>query len=278
MVAKNTRLGVGATASTTSKGAIAEADWATFGKKKILSVGKRRDDEDDGIHGSNNIDHESSSDEEEGRTSAVKERKRKVQTVYKEAADRAVLDAPSSKKKKKGKKERALATATSVDESNDNNNNGKTDTTKGENIAKDADANDEGERKKTKRKKSRSKQKNIRKDNRSETDRPSYLNHGSSGYAGRPLTNATKEKLGLNKEKENVKFSSLKTDKMPTDTNINAEGTANNNTEDDGANHTREESNELSKIGDCVVGEIVQNITHTESAKRKKPKKKFKNC
>ena len=276
MVAKSTkRLGVGATASTTSKDAITEADWTKFGKKKILSVGKNRIDEDDVVGGTND-DQESSSDEEEGRTSAVKERKRKVQNVHKEAADGAAVDVPSSKKKKKGKKERAAAAATSVDTSNANNSTDKIDATEKEVVAKETDATDEGERKKTKRKKSRSKQKNIRKDNRSETDRPSYLNHGSSGYAGRPLTNATKEKLGLNKEKDDVKFSLKKDNVVQSDVNNNEEGTDTGTLEHSASK--REESNELSKIGDCVVGEIVQKTTDAESTKRKKPRKKFKNC
>jgi hypothetical protein len=49
-----------------------------------------------------------------------------------------------------------------------------------------------------KRKKTRSKQKNIRRDNRSDTDKPTHLQVGSKEYKGRPLTAETKAVLGMN--------------------------------------------------------------------------------
>jgi len=48
-----------------------------------------------------------------------------------------------------------------------------------------------------KRPKTRSKQKNIRKDNRPDDEKPSYLHKNSSDFAGRPLTQQTKAILGL---------------------------------------------------------------------------------
>jgi hypothetical protein len=50
---------------------------------------------------------------------------------------------------------------------------------------------------KRKRKKTRSKQKNIRRDNRQDTQKPEYLRVGSAEYRGRPLTDATKAVIGI---------------------------------------------------------------------------------
>ena len=52
-------------------------------------------------------------------------------------------------------------------------------------------------RKKHKRRKIRSRQKNIRKDNRSNEEKPKYLVPGKSIYRGRPMTKETREKLNL---------------------------------------------------------------------------------
>lgn len=51
--------------------------------------------------------------------------------------------------------------------------------------------------KKRKRIKTRSKQKNIRRDNRPDDQKPSHLKFGSNEYKGRPITSQTREKLGL---------------------------------------------------------------------------------
>eukprot|EP00539_Tryblionella_compressa_P004348 CAMPEP_0178751524 /NCGR_PEP_ID=MMETSP0744-20121128/10572_1 /TAXON_ID=913974 /ORGANISM="Nitzschia punctata, Strain CCMP561" /LENGTH=368 /DNA_ID=CAMNT_0020405175 /DNA_START=201 /DNA_END=1308 /DNA_ORIENTATION=- len=48
-----------------------------------------------------------------------------------------------------------------------------------------------------KRRKVRSRQKNIRKDNRAVNEKPAYLIPGTPNYQGRPLTQATREKLSL---------------------------------------------------------------------------------
>jgi flagellar biosynthesis GTPase FlhF len=272
MVAKNIkRLGVGATAGTNTKD-VAEADWTRSGKKKILSVGRRHEEEDDVI------DHDSSSDEE-GRTSAVKERKRKIVSVTNNTSDAsaavaAAADAPKSKKKKKGKKERNAPPADDQDTSNDASKAKDT-------IENAAEAKEDVERKKPKRRKSRSKQKNIRKDHRSDTDRPSYLNVGSSGYAGRPLTKATKEKLGLGtKEKDDTFASSctIKDDAQLDDGAAEPDDKKPEAAIEQENTKQLEDVGELSKIGDCVVGEIIVSPRGGDEKTKKKPKRRFKNC
>jgi hypothetical protein len=272
MVAKNTkRLGVGATAGTnTSKNALAEADWTRSGKKKILSVGKRHEEDDDDV-----IGHDSSSDDE-GRTSAVKERKRKIVSVVNDNSDGAAADAdaPKHKKKKKGKKERNASRADDQDKSNDSS--------EAKNLIETAvETSEDVERKKPKRKKTRSKQKNIRKDNRCESERPSYLNVGSSGYAGRPLTAATKEKLGLGtQEKDGLAASSTKKlDEQLGDGTAESENKKSEPVLKEESTKQLEDIGELSKIGDCAVGEIVASPRGVnEKSKKKQPKRKFKNC
>eukprot|EP00956_Cyclotella_meneghiniana_P022286 scaffold41942_cov72-Cyclotella_meneghiniana.AAC.6 len=259
MAAKNLkRLGVGAKANTVAtKDTLAESDWTKSGNKKILSIGKKHTDEDEeDIH----VDPGSSSDDEEGRTSVVKERKRKnhqlnpVETV-------TTADNPKSKKKK-GKKERASASTGITDDDN-------------KSKAMTEEGNDTVERKKPKRKKARSKQKNIRKDSRTESDRPSYLNVGSSGYAGRPLTSATKEKLGLN-----TQSSSLRSDTKDANAITHESSTDIKNKTIEQKIHEDDDTGELSKIGDCIVGDVVspKQVTSSESSTKKKPKRKFKNC
>ena len=204
MVPKASRLGVGATASSSTKDQPAEtSDWTKSGKKQILSVGRKRhhqDDDDDDVHISNDgLDgNNSSSDEEEGRTSAVKEKKRNIRPVVpavpavaRDVSTSTVVAsddvATTKKKKKKGKKERSLDVT-----------DARTTTTT--NTAPDAttynDPND-SKNNKPQRKKIRSRQKNIRKDTRATEEKPTHLVHGNVGYAGRPLTKATRDKLGL---------------------------------------------------------------------------------
>lgn len=263
MTSKNLkRLGVGARANTAAaKDTLAEADWTNSGKKKILSIGKNNtDDEDVPVH-----DPGLSSDEEEGRTSAVKERKRKSHHVN-SLVSVTTADNPKSKKKK-GKKERAALAASVHTHINDDDNISK--------VIKE-EGNSNVKRKKPKRKKTRSKQKNIRRDSRTESDKPSHLNVGSSDYAGRPLTCATKEKLGLN-----TRSSCLKNDTEESNYSVTTESSidiTNNRMEQ--KIHENEDAGELSKIGDCVVGDVLslKKVTNSESSKKKKPKRKFKNC
>jgi len=53
----------------------------------------------------------------------------------------------------------------------------------------------EEDKPKRKRQKTRSKQKNIRRDNRPDNEKPEHLRLGSGAYKGRPLTQATKQVL-----------------------------------------------------------------------------------
>ena len=103
-------------------------DWTRFGKKQILSIGKKRqrfhDEEDEIVD--EGVGYDSSSDEEEGRTSAVREKARKVRpTVVAATATRsdepAGIEPTSSKtkKKKRGKKERANDAAETAEPSID---------------------------------------------------------------------------------------------------------------------------------------------------------------
>jgi hypothetical protein len=55
--------------------------------------------------------------------------------------------------------------------------------------------------KKRKRIKTRSKQKNIRRDNRPDDQKPTHLKFGSKEYKGRPITFQTREKLGFPEKK-----------------------------------------------------------------------------
>jgi hypothetical protein len=277
MVAKNVRrLGVGA-APTTAQQDAAAADWTKSGKMKILSIGKRRQDEQDegAIDGQNQED--SSSDEEEGRTSAVKERKRKVPKTFHDATeDEGVGEAPKGKKKKIGKKERAQDNnAAALNKSDDKDkppvNDDQTDED-GKLAGSNIDAT-EAVTKKHKRKKSRSRQKNIRKDNRTLGDKPSHLVLGTSEYAGRPLTKATKEKLGLSTQRADDGAAATKSKRYDS-----APGNANEI--DVGGKDDANAANQLTAIGDCIVGKVVEIPKEGTTAckTQKKPKRKFKNC
>lgn len=208
-------------------------DWTRFGKKQILSIGKKRqrlhDEEDDEIDVSGGHEYNSSSDEEEGRTSAVKEKKRKVRPpvatptiaaasgLTKDVTSSVDVDAvgtaPSSKKKKKkkkkGKKERSKENAEEAEvttttpakdaSTEDETKNGKENAdSKSDDITQTAeDAKKNNPTTKRKRPKVRSRQKNIRKDNRSANDRPTHLVLGRSEFSGRYMTQETKKKLGI---------------------------------------------------------------------------------
>ena len=170
---------------------------------------------------------DSSSDEEDGgRTSAIKERKKKkclrppppppdIASMIANAKHEVESASSRQKKKKKGKKERIKDSSSSntivnaLTNINDAvNNNTKTnqvdDIDNNKNDATIIDAvdssginnnNNNSTTKKRYKKKIRSRQKNIRKDHRSVSDRPPHLLIPGGG--GRPLTHATKQKLGL---------------------------------------------------------------------------------
>jgi hypothetical protein len=59
------------------------------------------------------------------------------------------------------------------------------------------DAEPDGKGRKRKRTKTRSKQKNIRKDKRTQDQRPAHLRVGSDGFSGRALTEETRKRMGI---------------------------------------------------------------------------------
>ena len=140
-----------------------------------------------------------------------------------------------------------------------------------------------------KRKKVRSRQKNIRKDHRTESDKPSHLIVGTNEYCGRPMTKETRQKLGIQsvaKKNEktraaNVAFCSGEwggDNKEPGGTIDENEKTIPKNEEQGG-------TNTMTKIGDCLVNDdakvdVGQNVVSSStitSKLTKKQKRKFKN-
>jgi len=237
MVAKTgSRLGVGAVSSTSASSSEANVseDWTKNIKKQILSVGKKRSyvadyGDDDDAGGLDNGYNSSSDEEEEGRTTAVKERKKKkarqtdVTPVLTDGDAVVVEEAhpitdtvttKSKKKKKKGKKERAqeqqpqaaqdVEDATATTTPNDTEQNTTTTAVEPGNTGSNNNT-------KRKRKKVRSKQKNIAKDNRTANEKPSHLVLGRADYSGRPMTQTTKDKLGI---KTKLKVKSNKAAKL----------------------------------------------------------------
>mmetsp|Transcript_1239 Transcript_1239/g.2839 ORF Transcript_1239/g.2839 Transcript_1239/m.2839 type:complete len:265 (+) Transcript_1239:110-904(+) len=255
-------------------------DWTAFGRKQILSVGKKRqrlhDADEDSADG-----NASSSDEEEGRTSAVRERRTKkppaIVTKSKPAndtqsSDRRGLAAetpnPEKKKKKKGKKERARELAIQAESKSGEEETGLQRKVEGDNTEEDGVAG----RNKRKRKKTRSRQKNIRKDNRSIEDRPTHLVRGSADYAGRPLTFETKKKLGIARtdQQQTAKAFGGNWAEEKVETSV-----VDKSTRDRRQSGAKDENEALTMIGDCVVSEApIENKANKPKTKRKR---KFKN-
>lgn len=229
------RLGVGAIAAP--KKTVLDEHQQKLRMKLVRKKKRRRhdgnedsdsdDDDDEAVE-----EEESSDDEEEGRTSIVKVAavdKTKAKALALEEMDAAATEESSSgkKKKKKGKKERAKEKSAQENKDEkvaDNNGVSAVSPMSGETTnglaATDGNALtnegtegwDEGvapgfTKAKFRRPKKRSKQKNIRKDNRSADQKPSYLIPGRNDYAGRPITPETRVKLGL-PEKEQIPFDS----------------------------------------------------------------------
>lgn len=199
-------------------------DWTRFGKRQILSVGKKKealrynDDDDelaDGYH--------SSSDEEDGRTAAGKEKKKKkisIKTVKQNGMVNAAETmghspkAKSTEKKLKTKKKKKKSNSTQADNTSVTEQDAMgsiesaqsnftqldacvdNDIKDGATTVNEVPQNDETMNKK-KRKKIRSRQKNIRKDHRAENAKPSHLIVGTNEYCGRPMTKETRQKLGI---------------------------------------------------------------------------------
>lgn len=328
MVAKKgSRLGVGAVSSTSASSSEANVseDWTKNIKKQILSVGKKRSyvadyGDDDDAGGLDNGYNSSSDDEEEGRTTAVKERKKKKarQTdvtpvltdgdalVVEEEANPITsttsdtVTTKSKKKKKKGKKERAQeqqpqavqdvedATATTTTP-NDTEQNTTTTAVEPGNTGSNNNT-------KRKRKKVRSKQKNIAKDNRTANEKPSHLVLGRADYGGRPMTQTTKDKLGI---KTKLKVKSNKAAKLDDAFEsgewVDEAGLKGGNVADDNKakpadngdnNHDigeptekpQKEEGSLKKIGDCIVSMNNDDTGEPLTKKKKKSKKKkYKN-
>ena len=316
---------VGGKSSSGVGGQNVSEDWTRFGKRQILSVGGKKrhrhhddDDEllaDDAAAGG---DGSSSDEEDQGRTSAVREKKRRTQpppvvsTAIAGTAASAYADvaasasaAPSKKKKKKGKKERikegspelskeeTAATDLPANEKLDD-----VDDDAGENDARNRDGEpkievDTSDKKKRWKKKVRSRQKNIRKDHRAMADRPPHVVLG-----GRPLTEATRQKLGLQTTTTTNADSSIDPSSLidvafdsgkwvgdggetAHTANGGERGGANSSKEDTPKTSARRTT--LTKVGDCIVDvEAISERSNKEEAKNKKEKiktqkRKYKN-
>jgi hypothetical protein len=297
-------------------------DWTLFGKRQILSVGSKKrhrhhDDDDDEILAVDVAaggDGSSSDEEDQGRTSAVREKKRRIQpppvvstaiagtaaSAY--ANDEASADvaasasaAPSKKKKKKGKKERIKEGSPELSKeetvATDLPANVKLDDVDddaGENDARNRDGDpkievDTSDKKKRWKKKVRSRQKNIRKDHRAMADRPPHVVLG-----GRPLTEATRQKLGLQTTTTtnadstidpssliDVAFDSGKWvgdgGETAHSANGGERGGANSSKEDTPKTSARRTT--LTKVGDCIVDvEAISERSNKEEKNNNKEK------
>ena len=318
MAAKRSRLGVGAAASAGASENVSE-DWTKSIKKQILSVGKKRrhdniygEDDDDDDAADNNHDN-SSSDEEEGRTTAVKERKKKKTVPVSTDASSLIVqgdvttndDTQSKKKKKKGKKERiqekqaaqyAAVESTEGGEAaapqSSTTPSDKEQTTEVTNTSESKKPNQ-----KRKRPKVRSRQKNIAKDNRKANEKPSHLVLGRDDYDGRPMTQRTREKLGLGKSKSSMKSKKtvkldnafekgewvgedgLKEEGGKPESKVDAtSGPGAADTNDEGESVEMQMESSLEKIGDCIVDYEPSSSSSAKKKKKKdKKKKKYKN-
>ena len=200
--------------------------------KKILNVGRKRrsrednvdDDEEDedyidgGDHGVNDDDDEMI---DGGRTNIVeksalsKKGKSVAGSSDKLTNDQAMVGSKNPKKKL-GKKERqrqkqqeetsAAATQVEVFEPVAENSAHEQDDETRDSAAEDTkdsaglithNNTEKYPGAKKKRKKVRSRQKNIYKDNRTKDEKPAHLTRGNPNYQGRPMTEATREKLNL---------------------------------------------------------------------------------
>lgn len=314
------RLGVGAASASAAASSSSEhvsEDWTKTIKKQILSVGKKRrhdnfhgDDDDDDDVADN--DDSSSSDEEEGRTTAVKERKQK--TVRAKSPVETVVhdDVPTNDtktiKKKKGKKERSReqqATQDDVASAREDATAAAPSSTASadkDEVINTSDRNKTNQ--KRKRPKVRSRQKNIAKDNRAANDKPSHLVPGRDDYAGRAMTQRTREKLGLGKSKSSVKSKkSVKLDdafekgEWVDGDGLKEEGktallevaaTSGSNDSNDATsfadNYTdvgesveKHKESSLKKIGDCIIDYEPPSSTPAKKKKKDNKKKKYKN-
>jgi len=207
--------------------------------KQVLSVGRKRsrDEDNNEFHEARDgVDDHGVEDGDEadgGRTTIVKKKKTPKNTVVASASNNnnQPNNNNAKNKKKLGKKERLRQKQTvnievfeAVEQEQLTGDIVVTETTTNENTAAIAKTGGSPGSTKTstatypttkrKRRKVRSRQKNIRKDNRSADEKPAHLIRGNHNYQGRPMTQATREKLNLpppNKSKHRTNFSNQKT-------------------------------------------------------------------
>merc|ERR1712238_7848 len=186
--------------------------------KQILNVGRKRSREenvdDDGVNNDHGVDDDHDDDEEMngGRTNIVgvlslEENKSGSPTILING-DLIGNHTKKSTKKKLGKKERQQQRQKEEETTTPTKNSAqleKIQISPEDTALKISISSDVGKTGKTtsnkpskrKRRKVRSRQKNIRKDNRSVDDKPAHLIPGNNDYQGRPITQATREKLNL---------------------------------------------------------------------------------
>jgi len=182
---KRNRLGLGAQAKDDEE--VLESLESEETKKKIMSIGKKRknddvsDDEDDAV--------DMSDEEDEGGRTSIKNAKKPPSIDALASLDAVTAKKP--KKKKKSKKERMAEKE--IQES----------TVQVESdvftpIPADGEVQEKTHAEKRKQKrKTRSKQKNIKKDTRPSNEKPEHLRVGSKEFAGRPMTGETRTYLSL---------------------------------------------------------------------------------
>jgi hypothetical protein len=294
-------------------------DWTRFGKRQILSVGKKNEalhynNEDDEIAAGD--EYHSSSDEEDGRTAAGREKKKSLTSVSTKInridtspanndattsmdASTSQTIAKKNKKKKKEKKSNSMDNNTEMELASigaitaDQSNLAKIDARvddDGLTASNEVPQNEETSNKK-KRKKIRSRQKNIRKDHRTENDKPSHLIVGSDAYCGRPMTKETRQKLGIQhtaKKSARVRVNNdafdsgeWVGDNKPDDNTDDVNADAKPNTKEGGSTIA------LTKIGDCIVNDdakvdvghddVLPSSNDVTIKSTKKQKRRFKN-
>ena len=249
--------------------------------KQVLTVGRKRgrDDSNEDDYDGDVIDDHGVHDGDEadgGRTSIAQKKK---------IIAKALANKTSKPTKKLGRKERQRQKQAAKADANQENQTSTemahTDTTnEGEgDVVHPKDGNQA--KMKRKRRKVRSRQKNIRKDNRSADEKPAHLIPGSRNYQGRPMTEATREKLNLPapiKKPFRNTFSQNKGDDLfVIDRNPDAQG------DDLGVKLAIDELMGNDDNGDVETGAPLHESVDAESGRKdkkkssKKKKKKFKN-
>jgi hypothetical protein len=154
----------------------------------VLKVGRKRS-RDGGDDDSDREFYDDDDDDEleAGRTAIAKEDKKKIKDL-----DQVVIESQKKGKKKRGKKERQQQNQVNIEPADvhvpsSTENPGDSTT--------EANTTTKNQKPQRKRKKVRSKQKNIRKDHRTMPEKPGHLIPGNPNYQGRPLTQATRERL-----------------------------------------------------------------------------------